>query len=106
MRGMRAVTLVAVVPLKPPVLATQRLKQGSHRVFVVSQAGHILADKGSVAKRMRRITAGGARIERELRRARIAAVTEDIFPGAIVFRAQRLRANAGSVIQQLLDGDL
>ena len=55
---------------------------------------------------MRRVAAARAGIEGQLRRARVAAETEDVLPGAVVGCARRLGAQAGGVIEQLLDRDL
>jgi len=58
-----------------------------------------------VRKGVSGITAGGAWIERELGGAIVAAVAEDIFPGTVVRRAERFRAEAGGVVEELFDRD-
>ena len=55
---------------------------------------------------MRRVATGGAGIEGEFRGPRVAAETEHVLPRAVVGCAGRLGAQAGGVIEQLLDRDL
>ncbi len=97
--------LPAVVVLKPPVFDSEWLKQGLDGEPVVRLAGHVLAHQCRVVERVSRVTTAGARIERESSRSSIARVTQDVLPASIVGCSGCLGADAGRVVEQLLDRD-
>ena len=73
-RWMPADSLAAVVVLEPPMLASNRLEECLDGEFVVGLTRDVLADQRCVSQRDRRVTARRARIERQLRGSRVAAM--------------------------------
>ena len=95
----------AFVILKPPVLDAERLEQRLDGKLIVRLAGDRLANERRVDQCVRRVAATGPRIERQLRRARVTGVAEDIFPGAVVACAGGFGTDARGMIEQLFDCD-
>ena len=87
------------------MLDAERFEQPLDRELVVGLARHRLAHQRGVSERVRRVAAGGARIEGQLRGAGVAGVAEDVFPRAVVGCAGRFGANSRGMIEKLFDGD-
>src|SRR5438094_3045358 len=98
---MAAVLLAAVVVLKPPVLAANGFDERFDGELVIGLAGDVFADERRMMQSMCRIAASGPGIEREFFGERIAAVTENVIPHAVIFCTRGFRTNAGCVVEQL-----
>src|SRR2546425_10770114 len=88
------------------MLNSDWLEEGLDGELIVRFASDALADQRRMGQRVSRIAAAGSRIKSQLRRSDIAAVAENVFPGAIIRSARRFRTNAGGMVEQLLDRDL
>lgn len=82
-RWMTAYLFAAVEELKPPVFDANRFEERLDGELIVRLARDRLADKRGVVQRVRRIAAGRAGIEGELRRRLIIRMAEDFIPRRI-----------------------
>jgi hypothetical protein len=85
-RGMPPDGLAAVEVLKPPALDAQRSEERLNSELVVGLARNRLTHQRGMVQRVRRVAARGAGVERQLLRARVAALAEHVLPRALVGR--------------------